>query len=406
MNSGSNLTINQSLAFHHLKEWKVGALFMEAGTGKTRVAVDIVNDSPCDRIFWIGPFQTLFSKTGKTVQKEIDKWGGFKMPVSFYGIESISSSDRIYFELLDEIDSSETPFLLIDESIKIKNAMSKRTKRMLEASKKVEYKLILNGTPLTRNVMDLWSQIEFLSPKILNMSYRHYKETFCQYLEVKKKVGFRTYRKEIIKGFDNIDYLYSLIQNYIYECDLSLECMQNYKSVYYSISEDEREKYEGIKEKFLTDEMLEWRNNNIFFAMTQKMQHSYCCSLSKFEALERLFESLNPKDCLIFCKYIDSYQACKKHFPNALVLSYQKEALGLNLQDYSNTIYFDKVWDYALRVQSTRRTFRTGQKQDCKYYDLTGNVGLESLIDRNISKKISMTEYFKSISKKQLLKEL
>jgi hypothetical protein len=60
----------------------------------------------------------------------------------------------------------------------------------------------------------------------------------------------------------------------------------------------------------------------------------------------------------------------------------------------------------ALRVQSSRRTFRTGQEYDCKYYDLTGDVGLESLIDKNISKKVSMTEYFKKVSKEELKKVL
>ena len=58
----------------------------------------------------------------------------------------------------------------------------------------------------------------------------------------------------------------------------------------------------------------------------------------------------------------------------ARVLSYQKESLGLNLQQYNNTIYFDKIWDYALRVQAGRRTYRTGQEYDCHYWDLTGDV--------------------------------
>ena len=42
----------------------------------------------------------------------------------------------------------------------------------------------------------------------------------------------------------------------------------------------------------------------------------------------------------------------------------------------------------------------------CVYYNLTGNVGLESLIDDNIDKKISMSEYFKKINKEELKKEL
>ena len=80
--------------------------------------------------------------------------------------------------------------------------------------------------------------------------------------------------------------------------------------------------------------------------------------------------------------------------------------MGLNLQEYRYTVYFDKIWDYALRMQSSRRTYRTGQTFDCVYYDLTGDIGLEKLIDKNIDKKISMTEYFKRKTKEEIRKEL
>ncbi|EAD1352293.1 helicase SNF2, partial [Listeria monocytogenes] len=41
------------------------------------------------------------------------------------------------------------------------------------------------------------------------------------------------------------------------------------------------------------------------------------------------------------------------------------------------------------------RIYRTGQTQDCYYHDLSGNVGLDSLIDTNISKKTSLLQEFK-----------
>ena len=140
---------HQSEAKRHLEEWKVGALFMEAGTGKTKVAVDIVNASPCDFVLWIGPLQTI--RTGN-VTNEVARQGGFNMPCSFVGVESIGGSDRIYLNTVEDLKSYEKPFVVVDESLKIKNAEAKRTKRLLEIGKIVEYKLILNGTPLSRNL--------------------------------------------------------------------------------------------------------------------------------------------------------------------------------------------------------------------------------------------------------------
>ena len=396
---------HQSEAKRHLEEWKVGALFMEAGTGKTKVAVDIVNASPSDFVLWIGPLQTI--RTGN-VTNEVARQGGFNMPCSFVGVESIGGSDRIYLNTVEDLKSHEKPFVVVDESLKIKNADAKRTKRLLEIGKIVEYKLILNGTPLSRNLLDLWSQMEFLSPLILNMSLAQFKNTFCEWTRVTKSNGWRTYSKEYVTGYENVDYLSSLIRHYLFKADLKLGISQYYRSKAYYIDEDSREEYARIKEIFLEDEMLEWRNNNIFLEMTQKMQHAYCCTGDKIDQVKSILaeEEVDPSKTIIFCKFIKSRELCERLFPECLVLSYQKDSLGLNLQEYNVTIYFDKVWDFALRTQSTRRTFRTGQERDCLYYDLTGDVGLERLIDRNIGKKVTMSEYFKKATKEQLKKDL
>lgn len=403
-----NLLVNQSNARKHLSDWRVGALFMEAGTGKTRVAMEIANETDCDLIAWFGPLQTLRRNLQMTsVIDEINKWGGFKAPVIYTGVESIQNSDRIYLNIYERIANAQNPMIIVDESLKIKNAEAKRTKRLMELSKLSSYKLILNGTPITRNLLDLKPQMDFLSPLILNMSDAEFKNTFCEYTRVTKYFGGRKgYTKEFITGYENIDYLYSLIRHYVFECDLTLSVKQLYNEIRYQLSEEHQAEYTRLKEKYLDDEMLQWKNNNIFLEMTQKMQHTYSCTEDKFDKLDTLFKEIEPERTIIYCKYVDSREECEKRFPKATVFSYQKESLGLNMQHLCNTVYFDKNWDYALRVQSGRRTFRTGQEYDCRYWDLTGNVGLERLIDANISKKTSMAEYFKGKTKEELYEVL
>lgn len=404
------LTTQQENGIKHLKEWKVGALFMEAGTGKTRVACELARTIPnLDFILWIAPLRTLKSKQeGASVIDEVDKWGGFPCDVMYIGVESISSSERIYSEVVEILGKARKPMIIVDESLKIKNYEAKRTKRVISLGRLAEYKLILNGTPLSRNLLDLWAQMEFLSHDILNMTLQQFKDTFCDYTKITKTKpnSYVKYTREYITGYENIDYLYSLIRHYVYECDLFLNVSQNYVNVPYIISGDNMKEYKRLKSLYLDNEMLFFKNNNIFLEMTQKMQHVYCCDEAKFKAVDGIFKKVPQEKTIIFCKYIDSCKECAKRYPEAMVLSYQKEALGLNLQYYNNTIYFDKIWDLALRVQSGRRTYRTGQEYDCHYYDLTGNVGLENMIDRNIRKKVSMTEYFKNISMKRIKEEL
>ena len=400
---------NQIEAKSKLLPYKVGALFMEPGTGKTKIACDLVNSIPgADLVVWIGPLQTIRPKKGLlSVVDEINRWDGFRAPVVYVGVESIQSSDRIFLDIYRQISAASLPVIVVDESLKIKNAEAKRTKRLLDLSKMVEYKLILNGTPLSRNLLDLWSQMQFLSPLILNMGLGEFKNTFCEYRTITKRFGgHKQYSKEFITGYENIDYLYSLIRHYVYECDLTLNINQYYNDLQYTIDEDDLVEYNQIKDKYLDNEMMQWKNNNIFIEMTQKMQHSYCCTPGKIEAVKKIFDIIPEDRTIIFCKFIASQELCRKHFPQATVLSYQKESFGLNLQHLNNTVYFDKIWDYALRLQSGRRTFRYGQEYDCRYWDLTGNVGLESLIDSNINKKIGITEYFKKVSKEQLIKDL
>lgn len=393
---------NQNEAIAHLVEWKVGALFMEAGTGKTKVAQELINATNADLCVWLAPLRTLDSSL-----RELEKWGGLKMPVIMVGVESISQSSRIYLKTIEILQKFKRAFIVVDESLKIKNMEALRTKRIIELGKMAEYRLILNGTPLSKSLLDLYPQMLFLSSKILNMTLNQFKDIFCDYTKVIKQFGAKTITKEWINGYENIDYLYSLIRNYVYECDLSLNISQNWNVLKYSLTDEELQEYNDIKSYFLSMDGMEAWNNNIFMAMTQKMQHSYCCCPAKVDAVKKLFARGVPEEkTIIFCKYIDSRELCEREFPKARVLSYQKESFGLNLQAYNNTIYFDKTFDWAQKVQASRRTYRTGQEYDCKYWDLTGNVGLEAMIDRNIEKKVNMSEYFKSKTKDQIKKEL
>lgn len=397
----NTLTQQQQAAIEHLNEWRVGALFMEPGTGKTRAAMTLVNSTPCTDCFWIGPLRTY-----PAVQAEMAKWGGMKMPTSCWGVESLSQSDRIYMNLLNAVEASRVPFIVVDESLKIKNAEAKRTRRLLEIGKRAEWKLVLNGTPVSRNLLDMWPQMEFLSPKILGMSLTEYKNTFTKWTRVTKRIGCRSYTKEYVTGMENVDYLHSLIRHYVYECDLRLNITQKWHNVAYCITDESRQRYNDIKEDYLSDETLEWRNNNIFLAMTTEMQVAYTIDEGKMEAVSRLLEDLPQDETIIFCRFIVAQEECRRRWPRVTVLSMQKESLGLNLQQYRHTIFFDRVWDYALLLQASRRTYRTGQEQDCHYYELTGNVGLERMMAENIKKKVSMSEYLKKITKEELYERL
>jgi SNF2 family DNA or RNA helicase len=395
-----NLLDNQAYAIEKLKKFKVGALFMEAGTGKTRAAYELVKSvSDCDYVLWLTPFRTK-----QNLRIELDKWAAYDIHIE--GIESLSSSDKLMLTLIKKLESSKNPFIIVDESLKIKNWSAKRTQRIIELGRLATYKLILNGTPVSRNLLDVWAQMDFLSPRILNMDIAEYKNTFCEYTKITKRIGNQTKSREFITKYHNIDYLYSLIKHYVFEADLHLSIKQQYIEQTYTIEPQIKEEYDLLKKKYLDDEKLQWIKQNIFLELTQKMQHLYCCAEQKFALIDDVIKAHGIENVIVFTKYIASNEELRRRYEHLIVLSYQKDALGLNLQKYKVTVFFDKIWDYALRLQATRRTFRTGQQHDCIYYDFTGNVGLENLIDKNIEKKCDMLDYFRKHSIQEIKSQL
>lgn len=392
-----SFTDSQVEAIKKLKKYKVGALFMEAGTGKTRTAIELVNSTDCDCVLYIAPLGLI--KGVRPIEDEINKWGGFKSNVKYVGVESIGASDRIYLECLNWLKGYNKPFIVVDESIKIKNLGSKRTKRVLSLRDYSEYRLILNGTPLTRNYLDLYSQMDFLSPKILDMDICQFEDTFCKITTIEK--GWK--KKSFISGYCNVDYLYSLIDNFVFQCRLDIDVDEVSNNLYFDVADDID--YYKTKEEFLNSEAMFYMDNNIFLRMTVKMQRSFALDSAKLQKIDELLKTLNGKT-IIFCRFVSTRKYCEKKYKDCLVLSLQKSSFGLNLQEYNNIIFFDKVWDYGLIEQAKRRIYRTGQLKVCNYYFVTSNLGLDSLIDYNIDNKISMAEYFKKASLDSLKEKL
>lgn len=193
----AELTDKQKAALERFKKLKVGALFMRQGTGKTRVALELVNYNSPDYMLYIAPVSTI-----ENARTEIEKWGCC-CPYDIIGYETIASSNKKYVDIHDKVEKlkkdGKRTFIIADESIFIKNGKSKRTFRAKELRRFFDYALILNGTPLTRNEWDLFNQMDFLSNKILNMNYREFIKMF--FVEHEHKDA---YRKKVEALFDNL----------------------------------------------------------------------------------------------------------------------------------------------------------------------------------------------------------
>lgn len=390
----------QKAAFEKLSRLKVGALFMEMGTGKTKVALDLIasKQQRVDYILWICPFSVKHE-----IEAERKKWHD-DLHVDIIGCESIGSSDRIFLEILLKVEGRRA-FIVVDESLKIKNRNAKRTARILKLGELAEYKLILNGTPLSKNVLDLWTQMQFLSPKILQMTYNEFKNTYCEYY-------VRGWLRGLVKKQHNVEHLIAKIEPYIFDTDLELGKKKHYFDYFYKMSN--REEYKTLKEKHLQAPVFD------FLAITQVLQQHYCKSREKAEIIEYLTSEINDR-VIVFVKFLSSIPAGAAAITGemseterteviqdfrdgkikVLYITYGCGAFGLNLQFCKNMIFADHTFDYAQRIQAEARIFRKGQTDDVNYYNLWCDCGLERLIKGSLDKKTNLlNEVKKEISKK------
>lgn len=393
---------NQIQAFEKFKKLKVGALFMQMGTGKTRIAIELVDYNKCDLLVYIAPFSTL-----KNIEEEFIKWK-LSTPYILIGYETIQSSDRKYLDLLNEIDNKKV-FIIADESIFIKNEETKRFRRLCEIRKKCEYALILNGTPLTKNEWDLYNQMEFLSSLIMKMSRQEFLNIFFKKITYKKK----GHKENTFYKFSevNAELLYKMIEPYIFKCDLDFDKKEVVDYHYVTYENDDT--YYQEKEKKL-NEYIENRKSETIVNMLTQLN----IIASNYKAKnDELIDYIKNKQIIVFCgfikeiEYISNKINCyvitgntKKRneiiesFKNdnkPLLMTYGVGSYSLNLQFCNEIVYSSINFDFAKMEQSKYRIKRIGQDRDIKYTYFLTDLGINKLILENIEKKCTLDNLIK-----------
>lgn len=393
------LTEKQEEAFQKFKELRVGALFMEQGTGKTRVALDLIRETDSDLVLFFCPCSTK-----NNLQAEIDKWGISK-EYFIFGYETISSSDTTYLKILDIIKDKKV-FIVADESIFIKNENSKRYRRLMNIAKHSHYRLILNGTPITKDEWDIYNQMSFLSSKIIDMDRSQFLNTFFKRVKYKKRGQSA---REFYKLSEvNIDYLHKLIEPYIFECSFQFDKKVKSTNIEIIASEENREKYEVSKQRllnslFIGEACLEQFQNLAVTCFDDKNRHKEIARYLKGQIIVfcTLLSEVNDISKEIDCYVITGAQSLSERSEiierfkidnKPLLMTIGTGAYGLNLQ-FCNKIAFASIaFDYGKIDQAKSRIRRLGQERDIEYIYFTSDLGIYNMIQENNQRKIDLKE--------------
>lgn len=419
----------QERAVEKLLGIRVGALYMEQGTGKTRTAVEIIHrrKERIDRVLWLCPCSIIDS-----IKADISKhceWDQERLWV--YGIESLSSSLRLYDKLLKFV-SSGTCMMVVDESNLVKNDLAIRTRNIIRLGSKCRYRLILNGTPITRSMADLYAQWYLLDWRILG--YRSFYRFAANHLE------FDPNRPGRIVRAHNVDYITEKIAPYCYQVTRE-ECLdlpdKVYEIVPVFLSDEQDRHYDEISEQMLfqLDELEPETIYRMFAALQAVIAGQYVHDDGKHFTTSPMFADpmenprirglmyllstrIEDEKCIIFCKYtfeidticgilgekavsftgdvpqkrrkeiIDSFAGVKQYF----VANKTCAGYGLNLQFCRNVVYYSNDWNLGTRLQSEDRVHRIGQDQIVNIYDIVAERTLDVRILDCLRRKESLMD--------------
>lgn len=169
-----------------------GILADEMGLGKTIQTIALLAHLACEKESWGPHLIVVPTSVMLNWEMEIKKWcPAFKI-LTYYGSQKERKAKRVgwtkpnsfhicitSYKLVIQDHSSfrrkQWHYLILDEAQHIKNFKSQRWQLLLNFSSRA--RLLLTGTPLQNNLMELWSLMHFLMPNVFQ-SHRNFKEWF------------------------------------------------------------------------------------------------------------------------------------------------------------------------------------------------------------------------------------
>ncbi|MFE0776889.1 helicase-related protein [Streptomyces sp. NPDC058861] len=399
------LTIEQTGALRRFARLKVGAVFMEQGMGKSRVAVELANHRAragrVDAVLWVAPYSVL-----STVQGEVERWG-CDVPVRYLGYQTLSQSDRVYLDTLAWAKTTEKLLIVADESSFIKNGWSKRHQRMLELRRHAAYALALNGTPLTRDLWDIKRQMDWLHPKILDTSDRQFSHRYFTLIERSDPDRGRRAWFEVYEP--NVKHLRSLMERYIFEARLDIGLPEAELEISHEAGTEARAAYESERDEFFAAWERYGEEIALYRLLGNLKKIAACCPVKCASVAERV----DGRHTIVFCQYRDEQDAIaagltgdhlvmsgdtparerEKIFARfraerlPLLVTYGTGSFGLNLQHTSSAHFASLPFDFGQVEQARSRIRRLGQQNPLVYTTHTSDLGIDVLVARNLRKK-------------------
>ena len=246
------------------------ALFMEMGTGKTKVLLDNIgvlrSQNLINGALIIAPksvytvwynteipkhlnieYDILLWKSTMARQKLVDfmEKPSIKLKIFVINIEAFSSDKGTFWA--EEFCKRHDNLVAVDESTCVKNYQAKRTKNIIKLRKYSNYRRILSGFPTPKNPLDLYTQCNFLDPKHLGFnSIVAFRNRYCHF----ETLYLSGRQIQVPVGFTNLAEIEAKLKNFAYR-KTKKECLDLPEKIYtrrtIGLSEEQRLLYDDIR---------------------------------------------------------------------------------------------------------------------------------------------------------------
>lgn len=264
---------HQTKAFALSRDREAFALFMEQGTGKTKVVIDTaawlrsknainalvvicpndVKDVWPEELDVHMPDWVKYEVIVEGRQKRLDL-NRFVAPVTHRdalkvfvtNVESLVSRDR--FERVQKFIATHRALVVADESTRFKNPSAKRTKALIKLSKIAPYRRIMTGTPMTQSPLDLFAPCKFLDPNILG---------FGTYVSMVKHHGILGgFQGKQVVGFQKVEEIKQKLEGHSFRV-LREECLDLPEKIfikhYVELSGEQRRVYNDLRDELVAE---------------------------------------------------------------------------------------------------------------------------------------------------------
>lgn len=449
---------HQLEAFLTSREAPYYGFFMEMGTGKTKVLIDTAawlwHHEKIDAMILVAPngvhSQFISEQVPVHMPEDVDwtafiyKSGGDKafqarkaaflkpamsrLRILAINVESLSVASGMdyvisFLRSVGGPGKNKPVLMAVDESTRIKNHNSGRTKSITKLGTYCAYRRILTGSPVTKGVQDLFGQLNFLSPDILgHRSFYSFRNRYCVMVKNENYGSGKSY--ESIEGYQNLDELRAKMAPWVYRVRKD-QCLDLPPKVYVRrdvpLSKQQATLYNELREELL----IEFEGSTIAAPMAAvrmtKLQQILCGHLRftdegriqyldnvpRFEVTRDLVEEADDQ-IIIWARFtpdidklceilgdcgVSRYDGRVKESDRSRMIADFRSGknkvfvgqpasagLGLNLVGPSTVIYYSNSFDAEHRWQSEDRNHRAGTTKSVTYYDLIVPNSIDSHI--------------------------